>query len=128
MSFKSFVILALLAVYLIIIILASIYYANHFSSFAHSKGGEIIDYACVLLLTAIAFHVAASFVAKTIEWRIILLATIVNFILSFIFGFAILLSLKLGGSGKEIILVYGSCFLIIFSGMALLMAYRLSEK
>jgi hypothetical protein len=128
MPFKSFVVLALLAVYLILIIPVTIYYANNFSTFVHSRAGEIIDYAGFLLLTAIVFHAVASLVAKIIEWRIILLSTIVNFILSFIFGFSILIASQLTGRGKEIIFIYGSCFLFIFSAMIFLMAYRLSEN
>jgi hypothetical protein len=128
MSGKSLVVLVFLAVYLLVMVPGTIYFSSNFSRFVHLKGDEVINYAIALLVTPIVFEILVSLITKVLVWRIFLLSTIINFLLSFVFGFFILVGFRLGGSSQEIILVYGSCFLCMFSIITVIQAYRFSES
>ena len=106
----------------------TVYHAFNFSDYIHWKGDETIDYTLFLLVTSVLFQVLVSIVVKAIDWKAALLATIANFILSFIFGFGILMVSGLEGFPRHMIFIYGGCFLTFFTIVTLLQTKRLRES
>lgn len=112
---RKFVLLIFLGLYLIGTACWSIYHALNFSNYVHRKGGETIDYTLYLLMTSILFQVIVWIVSRVLVWKLAMLATAVNYIVSFVLGFAILMLSGLSGIPKHLIFIYGGCFMTIFS-------------
>jgi len=108
-------VLILLFLFLFGMIMVTIYYASNFSKFVHYKGDETINYALSLLIASALFQGFIIVFAKKVKWLPMLLGTVGNFVLSFVIGFIIFLSAKLQGTPRELIIIYGVCYLTIFS-------------
>lgn len=119
MKGKQLRVLIGLLVYVIVIGSLTIYHAYNFSNYTHTKGDESINYTFFLLLTSIIFQ-GVLWMAKKNTWKYSILATLVNYILSFFLGFSILMLSGLSGIPKHLILIYSGCYLILFSGIVIL--------
>lgn len=116
----------LLIIYILAIIGLTIFHAFNFSDYIHVKGDETIYYTLFLLITSILFQTLISLVTRTIDWKTTPLATIVNFIISFIAGFGILMITGLSGIPKHLIFIYGGCYMTIFSVVTIIQIRRLT--
>ena len=125
---KQLTILILLAGYVVTIVALTIYHAFNFSDYVHWKGDETINYTFFLLLTSVALQVIIWMIVKTIDWKAVILATIANFIFSFIVGFGILTALGLSGIPKHLIFVYGGCYMTFFTIVTFLQINRLKAR
>jgi hypothetical protein len=127
MTEKRKTILILLVGYILLIGGLTIYHAFNFSDFVHWKGNETIYYTLFLLITSILFQGLVWTSIKVIDWKAALLATIVNFILSFIVALGIFTVSGLEGFPRQLILIYGASFLTFLITVTLLQAYRLKN-
>ncbi len=118
---------AFLSGYIVIVVALTIYYGNHWWDVLHYKGDETIYYAVFLLLTSILFQGLVWLTTDQIDWRLAILGTIVNFILSPFIGAIVLMSSGLSGISRELIFIYGTCFLTIFAISTIWQVYRLKE-
>jgi hypothetical protein len=91
------------------------------------KGNETINFTLFLLVTSVLFHGLVWFIVKTIDWKSVILSTVVNFILSFIIGIGILMISGLSGIPRHMIFVYGGCYLTFFIIVTVLQSYKLRE-
>jgi hypothetical protein len=124
---KQLTILILLVGYLLIVGTLTIYHAFNFSDYVRWKGDETFNYTLFLLVTAVLFQVLVWLVVKSIDWKAVVLTTIVNFILSFIAGFGIFIVSGLEGFPRHLIFIYGGCFLIFFTIVTVLQSNRLNN-
>jgi hypothetical protein len=127
MTRKQSTVLILLAAYILIMGALTIYHAFNFSDYIHWKGNETINYTWFLLVTSVIFQIIVSLVAKRIDWKSAILGTIINFILSYIIGVGILILSGLEGIPRELIFIYGGCYLIFFTIVTVLQSYRLNQ-
>jgi uncharacterized Tic20 family protein len=118
----------LLALYVVTIGGLTIYHAFNFSDYAHSKGDETINYTIFLLLTSVLFQGLIWIIVKVFDWKAAILATIVNFILSCVLGFGILMVSGLSGIPRHLIFLYGGCYVTFFSIVTVLQSNRLKTK
>jgi hypothetical protein len=125
---KQFQVLGLLAGYVLVMGMLSIYHAYNFSDYVHWKGDETIYYTLFLLVTSVVFQAIVWLMMKKIFWKATLLATIVNFFLSFIIGFAILIISGLSGIPRHIIFIYGGWYLMFFTMVTVLQSFRTNEE
>jgi hypothetical protein len=124
---KQLTILISLVAYVIVIGALTIYFAFNLSDYIHWQGDETIHYTYFLLITSIVFQGVIFLIIKQIDWKAAILATIVNFILSYIIGLGILIVLELSGTPQNLILVYGACYITFFTIVTALQSYRANE-
>jgi hypothetical protein len=124
MTTRQTTILILLTLYALTISGLTIYHALNFSDYVHWKGDETIYYTLFLLFTSILFQGLVWIVTKVFDWKAATLATIINFIISFIVGFGVLMISGLSGVPKHLIFVYGSCYLASFIVVTVLQSNR----
>jgi hypothetical protein len=93
MMSKQLILLILLAGYIVIIGALTFYHADNFSSYIHRKGDETIFYTWLLFTTSVVFQGVVWIMTKAADWKVIILGTIANFILSYVVGFGILMEL-----------------------------------
>jgi hypothetical protein len=128
MMSRQLTILILLTIYVLTAIGLTVYHAYNFSDYVHRKGDETMNYTFYLLLTSVVFQGLLYIVTKTFDWKATFLATVVNFIISFIIGFGILMLSGLSGIPRHMIFVYGGCYLTFFTIVTILHANRLGTK
>lgn len=128
MTGRQLTILILLAVYVLAVSGLTVYHGLNFSDYAHRKGDETIDYTLFLLMSSVLFQGLIWMIAKTLDWKAVILGTIVNFILSFIIGFGILMVIGLSGIPRHLIFLYGGCYLTFFTFVTVLQSNRLKTK
>jgi len=114
MTTRSWIVYVLLALYVFVISVLTIYHAYHFTDYTHVKGDETINYMYFLLLTSILFQIAVSILLKYFNWKAVALSTIGNFIGSTIIVFFILSSLDIAGIPRHLIFIYGCCYVTVF--------------
>jgi hypothetical protein len=128
MTCKQLTILTLLAVYVLIIGALTVYHAYNFSDYVHVKGDETLNYTLFLLLTSLLFQGLIWIITETFDWKAVILGTIVNFILSFIVGFGILMLSDLNDTPRHLIFIYGGCYMTFFTIVTILQSNRLTMK
>jgi hypothetical protein len=128
MTSKKTTILILLTLYVLALGVLTIYHAFNFSDYIHMKGDETIDYILFLLFTSILFQGLVWILTRVFDWKAATLATIVNFILSIIVGFEILMISGLGGIPRHLIFLYGGCYITFFTLVTVLQSNRLGDK
>ena len=115
MTSRRKTILILLTLYALTMGGLTIYHAINFSDYIHWKGDEVINYTLFLLVTSILFQGLVYVFTKSFDLKAATLATIVNFIVSFIVGFGLLLISGLSGIPRHLIFLYGGCYLTLFT-------------
>jgi hypothetical protein len=128
MTSRQTTILILLALYVLTVGAVTVYHAFNFSDYIHWKGDETIDYTLFLLFTSTLFQGLIWLLTKVFDWKAVTLATIVNFILSFIVGFGLLIISGLSGIPRHLILLYGGCYMTFFTIVTVVQANRLGAK
>jgi hypothetical protein len=128
MTSRQTIILILLTLYVLTIGGLTVYHAFNFSDYIHWKGDETIDYTLFLLFTSILFQGLVCVLTKVFDWKAVTLATIVNFILSFIVGFGLLMISGLSGIPRHLIFLYGGCYMTFFTIVTVLQTNRLRTK
>jgi hypothetical protein len=128
MMSKRTAILFLLVAYLIAMGCWTYYYADHFPEFVHRKGDEFTSYVTQLLLSSIVVQSIVSAMLGLITWKVVLLGTIGNVILSFVVGLMTLLASGLSGIPRHLILVYGLCYMAFFAASVVFQALRSAPR
>jgi hypothetical protein len=125
MNWRQRTIIILLIAFVAVACRLTIYHAYNFSDYIHIKGDEIFAYVKYLLLASMLFQGLIWLIAKTLDWKIAIAATVGNSIISFILGFGIIMMSGLSGIPRHLIFVYGGCFLIIFAALTSLQIRKL---
>ena len=110
---------ALLASYVLIIFIATIFHAYNYSWYTSNKGGESIVYLEFLFFTSIAFQGLLWWVLKDIKIAAAILSTLVNlFVAGLITGLG-MWGLGIEGTSKNLVMMYGVVYMGIFVGIVM---------
>jgi hypothetical protein len=126
MSVKQLTISGLLLAYVVAVAALTVHHAYNFSHYIHRKGDETVDYMFFLLLTSCVFETILCIIIKSFNWKIFLLKTVTNFIISVFVGFTVLLLTGLSGVPRHLIMIYGCCYMLFFSILTIWQLKRLS--
>lgn len=118
MNKRHFIIWFLLLAYIILAIAWTLHYAENFSNYGNNdnyKGDELIRYIKSLVLSSTVLHSFFLRINGSIKLKMMLLGTLANLIVSIISGFAIMLIFSIDGIPKQLIYLFGGCYLSIFT-------------
>lgn len=115
----------LLIIYVLCFAAASVYHAYNFSDYSRMKGSETINYIFLVFAGSVLFEVIAANLTTKIDWKAAIFGTVVNFLLSLIIGFVIIMVGQLDGTPFEMILIFGACNLVILTIVTIGQVFRL---
>ncbi|MEI9917486.1 MAG: hypothetical protein WDO14_01640 [Bacteroidota bacterium] len=118
MSKNKNTLLILLVIYIAIVAAISIFHGNNFLQYSDSDGAAQVNYMEFLFFTSVLFQGLMYYMLKTINWKLAILSTIVNLLLSIMFTILIIDWGDLSESTKELVTVYGWCYMVLFSVVA----------
>ena len=118
MAPKQKALLIILVLYIAIVAAASTFHAGNFSLYSDSEGAAEINYMEFLFFTSVLYQGAIYFMLKSINWKLAILSTIVNLLVSIMLTILIVDWGEYSESAPQLIVIYGWCYMLIFSMLA----------
>ena len=119
--------LSILLSYLLLVIAATIYWANNFSLYTKYKGDEFFSYAEFLYFFTTFFFLIQILLMKVKRLLLLLFVPLLTILISVLLGFVFLFISSMNGTPSETIYIYSS----VYSSMnilILMLAYKSSLK
>jgi hypothetical protein len=95
-----------LAIYFLVVLLSTVFWANQFSTFTQNKGDEFFFFAGYLLFVTILFFLIQIFSGRKLRSIALLLIPFVSVITSIILGLGVLSTTSMTGTPTQIIYIY----------------------
>jgi hypothetical protein len=95
-----------LAIYFLIVLVSTVFWANQFSTFSHYKGDEFFFLVVYLLVVTILLFSIQIFIIKQLRTIVLLLIPFASVITSIILGLGVLSMTSMSGTPTQIIYVY----------------------
>ena len=116
-----------LVIYVFVIGLLTIYYGHNFSKFVHYKGDEFNYYVIFLLTSSAIFNLFISQTTKILSLKFGLLTTVFNGFISLILGFIFWTVTEIDGIPRQLIFIYGGCYLLVLSSLTIFKVIKYQE-
>jgi len=114
---KTILAYVFLGSYLLIVFIATIFHGYNFTWYTNEKGEESILYMEFLFFTSIAFQLVMWWWLKEIKIAAAILSTLGNLFAAGLLTGLVMWGLGIDGVPRNLIFVYGTCYILIFSGI-----------
>ncbi len=99
--------------YAVALLLFTIYWANYYPSFSHTKGEELFTALEVFLFVTFFYFIVLQLAVERNSWAMALLLPIINAIVTFLITVVLLWLGSLDGNPKEDILIFGIVYTLL---------------
>lgn len=107
-----------LLAYIALVAGATALYVNNFPHYTENEGEAEINYMEFLFFTSMIFQGAMYWMLKSINWKLAILSTIVNLLVSIGLTIIIIDWGEFSESAQQLIIIYSWCYMVIFSVVA----------
>ncbi|MEJ0033388.1 MAG: hypothetical protein WDO15_25000 [Bacteroidota bacterium] len=104
-----------LLLYVAIAAAVTVFHANNFSLYSDSEGAAEINYMEFVFFTSVLFQGLMNYKLKSINWKLAILSTVVNLLISIMLTILIVDWGEYSESAQQLIVIYGWCYMVIFS-------------
>ena len=104
------ILIVLSALYLIGLIIFTIYWGNNFSESVHKKGEEFNLFLLVMIISTYLLYLIAGWLVKRMKFILLIFLPLATVIGAFIIGLFLFVFLPLGGTPKNIMFIFFGCY------------------